>query len=127
MASPRFFLLSSLLTALFATSSHADSTPQNSAPASVPNVIRLPRPLIDGTTSVEKALRQRRSIRQYKNQAIALSDLSQILWAAQGMTGSGGRRTTPSAGALYPIDVYVVVGAVSGLADGTYAYHPDKS
>jgi len=111
-------LFSSLLTTFFATAFFA--------PAATPEVIRLPQPLSDGTMSVERALRERRSMRQYKNQPVTLSDLSQILWAAQGVSGPGDRRTAPSAGALYPLEVSVVAGNVTGLSAGTYSYDPDQ-
>lgn len=85
--------------------------------------ISLPGPRLDGTVSVEKALYSRRSVRAYKDEALALSDVSQLLWAAQGTTGSPGR-TAPSAGALYPLEVYVAAGKVDGLAPGVYKYQP---
>ena len=88
--------------------------------------IKLPSPLVAGKTSVESALNKRRSVRQYKNLPISLTDLSQLLWAAQGISGSGGRRTAPSAGALYPLEVYVVAGKVTGLPAGIYSYNPHK-
>ena len=88
--------------------------------------IKLPSPLVAGKTSVESALNKRRSVRQYKNLPISLPDLSQLLWAAQGISGSGGRRTAPSAGALYPLEVYVVAGKVTGLPAGIYSYNPHK-
>ena len=120
-------LFSSLLTALFATSSHAAGDAQIPPPGVSPEVIRLPQPLSDGTLSMEKALQERRSIRQYKNLPIALSDLSQLLWAAQGISGPGGKRTAPSAGALYPLEVYVVAGKVTGFSAGIYLYNPHKN
>jgi SagB-type dehydrogenase family enzyme len=98
----------------------------NSLPGSVRVEIPLPLPRQDNKTSVEKAMRERRSVRQYKNVPIALTDLSQLLWAAQGSSGIGGGRTTPSAGALYPLEVYVVVGNVAGLSAGIYSYNPQK-
>ncbi len=88
------------------------------------HIIKLPQPTTDGATSLEKALRERRSVRQYKELPLPLSDLSQLLWAAQGVTASGGRRTAPSAGALYPLDAYVVAGNVTGLPPGIYLYQP---
>ncbi len=109
---------SSLLTALFAT--------VFPAPAAAPEVIRLPQPLTEGTMSLEKTLHERRSVRQYKNAPISLADLSQMLWAAQGISGPGGKRTAPSAGALYPLDLYIVAGGVTGLSAGTYSYDPHK-
>jgi SagB-type dehydrogenase family enzyme len=91
-----------------------------------PEAIILPPPLYDSKTSVEKAMHDRRSVRQYQNLPMTLSDLSQLLWAAQGSSGFRGRRTAPSAGALYPLDVFVVTGNVTGLAVGIYSYDPQK-
>jgi len=67
----------------------------------------------------------RRSVRRYSKEAITLNDLSQLLWAAQGITSGEGFRTAPSAGALYPLEVYVVAGNVDGLAGGVYRYRVD--
>jgi SagB-type dehydrogenase family enzyme len=55
-----------------------------------------------------------------------LAELSQILWAAQGITDPSGFRTAPSAGALYPLEVYIVVGNVAGVPAGIYKYRPDS-
>jgi SagB-type dehydrogenase family enzyme len=54
-----------------------------------------------------------------------MGEVSQLLWAAQGVTASGGRRTAPSAGALYPLELYLVAGNVKGLPEGIYKYRPD--
>ena len=88
-------------------------------------IIRLLAPKTDGATSVEKALRERRSIREFKRQPLSIAEISQVLWAAQGITGSGGVRTAPSAGALYPLELYLVAGNVEGLTEGVYKYRPD--
>lgn len=81
----------------------------------------------DGNLSVEEALKQRRSIRSYKNKAITKDKLSQLLWAAQGITDEQrGFRTAPSAGALYPLEVYVDVKNVEGLKEGIYNYEPEE-
>ena len=87
--------------------------------------IELPTPRQDGAFSLEHALRQRRSVQDFRNVPITLSQLSQLLWAAQGITDSRGFRTAPSAGALYPLEVYVLVGDVKGLSTGVYNYQPD--
>jgi SagB-type dehydrogenase family enzyme len=60
----------------------------------------------------------------YGEQAHALTELSQLLWAAQGVTHRNGLRTAPSVGALYPLEVYVAIGEVEGLQDGVYRYEP---
>ncbi len=87
--------------------------------------IGLPAPRTDGATSVEKALRERRSIRDFKRKPLSITEVSQLLWAAQGITASGGRRTAPSAGALYPLELYLVAANVEGLTQGIYKYRPD--
>jgi nitroreductase len=77
--------------------------------------IELPEPRYDGVTSLEKALLDRRSIRDYTGDNLTLEEVSQLLWAAQGVTSEWGGRTAPSAGALYPLELYLVVGDVEGL------------
>ncbi|MFC1729130.1 SagB/ThcOx family dehydrogenase [candidate division KSB1 bacterium] len=84
-------------------------------------IVSLPRPEYSGVT-VEQALRERRSIRQYKRDFLPLETVSQLLWSAQGITDPHGWRTAPSAGALYPLEVYVVAGDISGLSPGIYKY-----
>jgi SagB-type dehydrogenase family enzyme len=74
---------------------------------------------------VESALQQRRSVRTYEREAMTLDEVSQLLWAAQGVTREEGYRTAPSAGALYPLEVYVVAGQVEGLDEGVYRYRPE--
>ncbi|MDP2920044.1 MAG: SagB/ThcOx family dehydrogenase [Dehalococcoidia bacterium] len=86
--------------------------------------IVLPAPVLDGSASLEKVLYQRRSIREYSSEALELTDLSQLLWSGQGTTADWGGRTVPSAGALYPLELYVAVGNVKNLAPGIYKYEP---
>ncbi len=117
------FQFSSLLTVFFSSGAIPVA---NSASDNAQDSVKLPEPIYDSKTSVEKALQKRRSLRQYKNLPITLQDLSQLLWAAQGISGTGGRRTAPSAGALYPLEVYVVAGNVTGLSIGIYSYDPLK-
>ena len=88
-------------------------------------IISLPEPRHSSGTSVEEALLKRRSVRSYRAEPLTLAQLSQLLWAAQGITTPRGFRTAPSAGALYPLEVYVVVGNVSGLESGVYRYRPE--
>jgi SagB-type dehydrogenase family enzyme len=87
-----------------------------------PDTIKLPEPEYASKLSIEEALLQRRSVRDYKDQPLDISEVSQILWAAQGITDQRGLRTAPSAGALYPLEVYLVAGNVSGLPAGIYRY-----
>ncbi|MEE9564094.1 MAG: nitroreductase family protein, partial [Candidatus Hydrothermarchaeaceae archaeon] len=68
--------------------------------------MKLPQPRYEGTVSLEEAILKRRSVRRFGDVPVSLEDLSQILWAAQGMT-EGHYRTVPSAGALYPIELFV--------------------
>jgi len=88
----------------------------------VPLAYALPAPKTDGNMSVEKALSNRRSHRNFQNKAISANQLSQILWAAYGNTSPSGLRTAPSAGALYPLEIYAVVGNVEGIKPGVYKY-----
>ena len=91
-----------------------------------PEFISLPEPVRSGEKSLESLLQQRRSVREYREAGLDLSAIGQLLWAAQGITDSRGFRTAPSAGALYPLELYVVAGNVDGLAPGVYHYHPDR-
>jgi SagB-type dehydrogenase family enzyme len=92
----------------------SSSTPQET--------IRLPEPRYEGSVSVEHALLTRRSVRKFRNEPLSLADISQLLWAAQGITTPRGYRTAPSAGALYPLELYIVAGYVNDLAAGIYKY-----
>jgi SagB-type dehydrogenase family enzyme len=84
----------------------------------------LPEPRQNSDVSIEEALAKRRSIRSYTGEAVTLEEVSQLLWAAQGITNSDGFRTAPSAMAAYPLEVYIVVGDVENLSEGVYHYEP---
>ena len=89
--------------------------------------IPLPKPSSDGKLSLEKAIKGRRTIREFKDRVLSMTHLSQLLWAAQGITDSiEMKRAVPSAGALYPLDIYVIVGekGVQGMEAGVYHYLP---
>jgi SagB-type dehydrogenase family enzyme len=89
------------------------------------NSFTLPRPGADSEVSIERALQQRRSVRKFEPDPLTLADASQLLWAAQGITDTReGLRTAPSAGALYPLELYLVAGKISGLPNGVYRYGP---
>lgn len=90
----------------------------------------LPPPSTTGNISVEQALAARRSRRDFDaGRALTPAQLGQILWAAYGITQPdpnpnlrGGLRTTPSAGATFPLEIYAIVGNVEGIASGVYRY-----
>jgi len=89
-------------------------------------VVTLPEPRHDSDVSVEQSMLSRRSVRSYTTEPLTLQDVSQLLWAAQGITDSLGRRTAPSAGALYPLEIYAVAGNIRDLSPGVYKYDPGK-
>ncbi len=92
----------------------------------VVEMVKLPTPKLDGPVSVEKALSLRRSIRTYKDEPLSLGQVSQILWAAQGITDStSGKRTAPSARASYFLELYLISGNVTDLSPGMYRYRPE--
>jgi SagB-type dehydrogenase family enzyme len=91
------------------------------------DVIKLPTPSFSSSTSVEEALRKRRSTRDYTDKPLTIADISQILWAAQGITEENyGLRTVPSAGALYPLELYISSSNVKDLPPGLYKYKPQN-
>ena len=90
-------------------------------------IIQLPEPKYKSNTSIEEALLKRRSVRDYKSEPLSIAEVSQILWAAQGITDDIDRlRTAPSAGALYPLEIYLVAANVKDLSAGIYKYNPQS-
>jgi len=87
--------------------------------------VKLPAPKLDGEKSLEQCLLERRSIREYADLPLTLEEVSQLLWAGQGVTSDWGGRTAPSAGALYPLELYMVAGNVKTLGSGIYRYKPE--
>jgi SagB-type dehydrogenase family enzyme len=90
------------------------------------NTILLEEPKTKGSISLEEAILKRRSHRSYKKEALGFFEISQILWAAQGITSPEGLRSVPSAGALYPLEIFLVVGKVEKLDTGVYKYNPEN-
>jgi SagB-type dehydrogenase family enzyme len=88
------------------------------------NVMRLPAPQASGGMSLTEAMSKRRSVRRFSENPLSVRDLSQLLWSAQGITNERGFRTAPSAGATFPLEMFVMVNNVSGLEKGLYHYHP---
>jgi SagB-type dehydrogenase family enzyme len=88
--------------------------------------LELEQPLNTGGHRVWDVMHARRSVRHYTNQPLTRAELAQLLWATQGITAGSGRqalRVAPSAGALYPLETYVVVHAVAGVEPGVYHYN----
>jgi SagB-type dehydrogenase family enzyme len=95
--------------------------------------IVLPDPRKDSKYSIEEVLENRRSIRSYTEDALTLEEVSQILWSAYGVNKPfpdvprlrGGLKTAPSAGATYPLEIYLICGNVTNLEPGVYKYKPE--
>jgi SagB-type dehydrogenase family enzyme len=101
----------------------AMSTPQ----APDKDIFTLPQPEQKGKMSLEEVIFKRRSRREYTSESLTLAQVSQILWSGQGITDEKtGFRSSPSAGALYPLDIYLVVGrnGVRDLSEGAYRFVP---
>jgi SagB-type dehydrogenase family enzyme len=109
--------LAALMTAILALS-------EVTSPTASTGSISLPEPRTDGGISMEKALLERRSIRSFTSEPLTLAEISQLCWAAQGVTDDKGHRTSPSAMATYPLELYLLAGNVTGLPDGVYHYSP---
>ena len=95
----------------------AASVAMGKAPA-----VTLPEARRDSGYALERAFTARRSVREFESTPLRLDELAQLAWAAQGRADAGGHRTAPSAGALYPLELYVVAGNVRDLAAGVYRY-----
>jgi len=106
---------------LLVLSFSCSANPQLQSPpmeAGMPQRIVLPTPVTNSEHSLEETLHDRRSVREFTDEPLKLEEISQLLWAAQGITDPRGYRTAPSAGALYPIELYMVT------AEGLFHYHP---
>jgi len=76
--------------------------------------------------SLWEAIAQRRSVREFLNRSISFFEISQLIWATQGITLKAGGfdfRASPSAGALYPIETYLVANRVEKIPPGLYHYN----
>jgi SagB-type dehydrogenase family enzyme len=119
----KFGIIAVIGLALLAVAAVAASE-YNGSNGDASKVIKLPEPRTDGGISVEKALKERRSIRSFGKDGLTMDEVSQLLWAAQGVTDDQGHRTAPSAMAKYPLQVYLLAGNVTGLPSGVYHYKP---
>jgi SagB-type dehydrogenase family enzyme len=89
------------------------------------SVTMLPPPDTVGQVTVEQALWHRRSVRAFADESLSLKQVGQLLWAAQGLNRGLVGRTAPSAGATYPMELYLFAGKVKGLRPGVYHYSVD--
>ena len=98
----------------------------STVPGQTAEALKLPSPSSQGRMSVEEALQKRRTVRHFAQRGVDLAQVSQLLWGTDGMSDPRGYRTAPSAGATYPLEIYLVVGerGVAGLAPGLYHYRP---
>ena len=83
-------------------------------------IITLNKPSKDSSMSLKKTVAIRRSRRDFGPQTLTLEQIGQLCWAAQGQETHSRYRTTPSAGATYPLELFVVV------YDGLFQYLPAK-
>lgn len=81
--------------------------------------IKLTKPGLKGTKSLEECILERKSVRSFKDRNIEMEKLSQLLWAGQGRMK--GRKTVPSAGATYPLELYAVI-----KRKGVFHYNPER-
>lgn len=88
----------------------------------MPMKIKLPEPNTAGKSHIEELLEKRRSVRRYAEKGLSETVISRFLWAAQGISSDEGLRTSPSAGALYPLEIHAIVGEGNGLEPGIYRY-----
>lgn len=98
---------------------------ENQNPADLPMKVKLPGPEASGRSHIEELIAKRRSVRRYKDKKLSESIISRLLWAAQGISSEDGLRTSPSAGALYPLEIHVVIGGDGELEPGVYRYIPE--
>jgi len=86
--------------------------------------VKLPPPALQGRVSVEEALKSRRTVRHFARRSLTLAQVGQLLWATDGVSDPRGFRTAPSAGATFPLELYLVAGerGVEGLPAGVYRY-----
>jgi len=96
--------------------------------------LKLPHPRTSGDQSLEEIFLNRRTRRDFQTSPLSLTEVSQILWAAYGFktpehakrnTGKT-KRTCPSAGAIFPLEIYLMAGDIMDIPPGFYHYIPDQ-
>lgn len=108
-----------IITLLLSCSVHENDNDMNDI-----QIITLPDPERSGSVSIEQTLQRRRSVREYSNVPLALKEIAQLAWSAQGITDEAtGFRTAPSAGATFPIEIYFLISGMEDVPDGVYRYN----
>jgi len=123
--SPRVPLLAFAIAVTCMVAAGPVCSQENQKKAEKAGTVRLPEPKRKGSISLEETIQMRRCVRKYADKPLSLVQVSQLLWAANGVTGRDPRfRAAPSAGALHPLDFYVVAGqgSVLGLEAGVWHY-----
>lgn len=118
-------LLSMLIICLIACPASFSDDSQGQEVKIIGNKIFLPRHFIKGNLSVFDSIETRRSVRDYGDEPLTVKEISTLLYVTQGITGEG-KRAAPSAGALYPIETYLVANNIEGLEKGLYHYVPEE-
>ena len=125
-----FLVFSAGLVVFFTKPNEPDLTKPTSEPHALQIInsdnIILPKPDLRSSNSIEAVMNSRRSKREFIDQNISLKQVSQMLWAAQGVTTDWGGRTAPSAKSTYPLTVYLIANKVDGLDAGQYQYIPGE-
>jgi SagB-type dehydrogenase family enzyme len=86
-------------------------------------MIQLPAPRLDGDLCLERTILDRRSVREFSDEPLTLGELSDLLWSISGITDEAtGYRATPSAGAIFPLELWVLSSRVDGLEPGAWRY-----
>jgi len=124
----RYALIIAILLGMVALAAavFSEGTAQKSVSESFQKVVVLPKPDTDSGIYLDRALKERRSIRTLRNDSLTLDEVSQLLWSAQGITDDKGHRTAGSAFETYPLEVYVLAGNVTNLTTGVYHYIPQN-
>ena len=86
--------------------------------------LSLPKPFVSSEKSLNRCLMDRRSRRRYTAESLTLQEVSSLLFAADGITNARGFRTAPSAGATFPMEIYIYARYVDSLEKGVYHYLP---
>jgi len=113
---PVFLLLTLILMSLYGGATMAQ--PEG------PEIIQLPDPILESDLSFEEILAARRSVREYGDRSLTIDEISQLSWAAQGITADWGARTAPSAGGLFPVRIFIIARDIDGITDGSWEYDP---